>query len=77
MKKELTLQQKKERLEKLYPDACEVAEILGYYDGSNEEELKPLEEHEGKSTWVDKVYELAVNNGNFEEAINENKRFAL
>lgn len=71
--KELTLKEKVARLEKIYPDACEVAEILGYYDGSNEEELKPLQVHEGKSTWVNKVYEIAANNGNFEEAIKLNK----
>jgi len=77
--KNLTEEEKRVRVRGLYT-LDEMCEILGYYDRSNTDlDFKVLEHLE--LTDFD-MFELmivneAIQNGNFEESINDNKRFAL
>lgn len=60
-----------ETLKSLY-DYDEVAEVLGYYDGSmDEEEFKMINQFENVDArkFVNTIYNLGADNGNFEESI--------
>ena len=70
-------QAKIERLKKLYPDADEVADIIGWCDGTNPEVCEVLEQYENTQKFTEVLYQLASHNGNFEEAIRTNTRIAL
>ena len=51
----------------------EVKEILGYYDGSNEDDngIKELNQlQEDSPEFLDKLHEIAEENGNFEHVVN-------
>jgi hypothetical protein len=51
----------------------EVKEILGYYDGSNEDDngMKELNQlQEDSPEFLDKLHEMAETNGNFEHVVN-------
>jgi hypothetical protein len=58
----------------------EICEILGYYDGSNEdvatEEMYKLEETD-YPLFVSKMMDEAIINGNFEETIEKDVRIGL
>lgn len=74
-----TIEEKVERLKGLY-DVEEVAEIIGFFDETNPDldfvKLTYLYENDIKS-WSEAIYKEGANNGNFEEAILRNERFAL
>jgi len=82
-----TNKDKKEILKKHY-SLDEICEILGFYDGSNEDvntdELNDLyttaEFTNESSDWdkfEDKILDQAIINGNFEESIEQNCRIGL
>lgn len=76
---EKTLEEKKHILLKHYAFE-EICEIMGYYDGSNEDVSNPeMEKLEAEDfpTFHQKMIEKAVVNGNFEECIEHDCRFAL
>jgi hypothetical protein len=66
--KNLSKEEKIERLTNHFSDA-EICEALGYYDGSNEDTEVLNELEEGTKEFQSSLYELAINNGNFEWAI--------
>jgi hypothetical protein len=55
-----------ERVSKLYP-VDDILEVLGYQDGSMDDEDIQLIEDSGEAE--DVIYKMAINNGNFEQAI--------
>jgi myosin heavy subunit len=58
----------------------EILDILGYYDGSNPDVAnKEMQELEVNSytNFVDKIFDEAIINGNFEEVIRDDVRLAL
>jgi len=82
-----TDKKKKEILKKYYT-LDEICEIIGFYDGSNEDvdtdELNDLykkaERTNKPSDWdkfEDKILDQAIINGNFEESIEQNCRIGL
>lgn len=76
---EKTLEEKKHILLKHYAFE-EICEIMGYYDGSNEDVSNPeMEKLEAEDfpAFHQKMIEKAVDNGNFEEVIEKDLRFAL
>ncbi|HUU88968.1 MAG TPA: hypothetical protein VMX17_14630 [Candidatus Glassbacteria bacterium] len=76
---EKTLEEKKHILLKHYAFE-EICEILGYYDGSNETVATPeMEKLEAEDypAFHQKILEEASKNGNFEECIEHDCRFAL
>jgi|LakMenEpi03Aug12_release.lakeMendotaPanAssembly.Ray.scaffolds.fasta_scaffold2467910_1 hypothetical protein len=66
----LSDEEKVSRLKKLYL-TDEILEILGFYDGSLEDEIcEKIESLESNPTeWEKYILDLAKGNGNFEEAI--------
>lgn len=68
----LTIDEKKERVKKYY-DTYEILEILGYYDGSLEEnecgDISYIISNSTDEFIDDYVLGLAINNGNFECSI--------
>ena len=77
--KNLTEDQKRLRVLELYT-IDEICEILGYYDHSNTDlDFETLENLELTDIVMFElmIVNEAINNGNFEEAINNNERFAL
>ena len=84
--KNLTEQEKVDRLKGLLYTLDEILEILGYYDGSLEDESvedidKLLELHEHEGNFEEAYYHIAkkyaICNGNFEEAIARNAYLPL
>lgn len=75
--KKLTNDQKKARLLKHYT-FDEILEIIGFYDGSNEDvatiEMELLA-NRNPNGFEYAILEKAIINGNFEEVIEKNKRF--
>jgi len=74
-----TLEEKKHILLKHYAFE-EICEIMGYYDGSNDDVSNPeMEKLEADDfpTFHKLMLEKAVVNGNFEEVIEKDYRFAL
>jgi F0F1-type ATP synthase beta subunit len=82
-----TNKDKKEILKKHY-SLDEICEILGFYDGSNEDvntdELNDLfsnaqftNEPSDWDKFEDKILDQAIINGNFEESIEQNCRIGL
>lgn len=75
----LTNIEKKQRLLNHY-DFDEILEILGYFDGSNEDVCNNYFnklELQDKQKFISEILDIAIINGNFEEVILTNKRHAL
>ena len=72
-------EEKKNRVRKLY-SLDEMCEILGYYDQSNTDlNFQTLEylERTNEKAFELMIVDEAIKNGNFEESIENNKRFEL
>jgi hypothetical protein len=68
------LNKRKKLINKKYPIE-EVAEILGYYDGSNPDIDEEITADEGTLEWIEQVLNMAATNGNFEHLwIKEDKK---
>jgi hypothetical protein len=75
----LSIEEKKKRVKALYT-LDEMCEILGYFDESNPDLDYPtlkLNEQFSPNTFEEMIVEKAIENGNFEEAIETNVRFSL
>jgi len=75
----LSNEEKKNRVRKLY-SLDEMCEILGYYDQSNTDlNFQTLEylERTNEKAFELMIVDEAIKNGNFEESIENNKRFEL
>lgn len=74
----LPFSEKINRMKTLYPDADYVADVLGFTDGSVTDKFSDVYNllyGLGLHNACDEVaYQVAINNGNFEEAIAYNKR---
>jgi len=71
--------EKKQTLRKLYT-LDEICEILGYFDESNPDLNYPMlkiDEEFSPSTFEETILGIAINNGNFEEAVLTNVKFDL
>ena len=74
-----TNEEKKAILLKHY-DINEICEIMGYWDGSNEDVSTPEMEELEKTNFdlfEQKMLDHAIINGNFEECIEKDYRFSL
>ncbi len=74
---QLSSEEKIKRVKNLYPDLDEVLDVLGYWDYSNPDICNAYFERlekENPQKFEEEVYKEASENGNFEEAIELNKR---
>lgn len=63
-----TIEEKIERLKNLY-SVGEVAEIIGYYDETLDCEKLEILADTDMNAWIEEIYKLGAENGNFEDAI--------